>query len=108
LEDGVTSIHSTRVFRGICLAGLLGRRPSSSLEAKKVLLPLKVLAYGVAHHCFGDYFQVVSKPIAIECYNQFLFVISHLLYLNKKYLALPSLLIYKTILLPFTRESIMV
>jgi hypothetical protein len=61
-------------------------RIGASLEAK-VLLPLKALAYGVAPHCFGDYFQI-SKPMAIECYKQFLFAISHL-YLDK-YLALPT------------------
>jgi hypothetical protein len=61
-------------------------RIGASLEAK-VLLPLKALAYGVPPHCFCDYFQV-SKPMAIECYKQFLFAISHL-YLDK-YLALPT------------------
>jgi hypothetical protein len=40
-------------------------RVGASVEATKVLLPLKSLAYGVAPHCFADYFQV-SKPMARE------------------------------------------
>jgi hypothetical protein len=61
-------------------------RVGASLEAK-VLLPLKTLAYGVAPHCFGDYFQV-SKPMARECYKQFLDTMCH--HYMGEYLGLPS------------------
>jgi hypothetical protein len=61
----VTSIHSTKIR-----VTRYGTRVAASLDAK-ILLPLKTLAYGVAPHCFGDFFQV-SKPMARECYKQFL------------------------------------
>ena len=48
--------------------GILGYR-TVSLEAR-ILLPLKCLAYGVASHCFTDYFQM-SKSMANECTIQF-------------------------------------
>ncbi len=40
-----------------------GRVVGASVEVVKVLIPSKILAYGVAPHCFADYFQV-SKPMA--------------------------------------------
>lgn len=42
---------------------------SASLEAK-LLLPLKTLAYGVASHCFCDYFQM-SAQLARDCCKVF-------------------------------------
>jgi hypothetical protein len=44
-------------------------RVGASLEAK-VLLPLRVLAYGVAPHTFNDYFQV-SVSMARSCVKRF-------------------------------------
>ena len=61
-------------------------RVGSSLETK-ILLPLKVLAYGVAPHTFCDYFQV-SSPMAIEIYKKFL-AIMPILY-QDEYLRLPT------------------
>jgi hypothetical protein len=61
-------------------------RVGASLEAK-VLLPLKTLAYGVAPHCFCDYFQV-SKPMARECYKHFLDTMCH--HYMGEYLGLPT------------------
>ena len=61
-------------------------RVGASVEAK-VLLPLKSLAYGVAPHCFADYFQV-SKPMARECVKQFIRVIPYLY--SQEYLRLPT------------------
>jgi hypothetical protein len=40
-------------------------REVASMEAR-LLLPLKTLAYGVAHHCFCDYFQM-SRNFARKC-----------------------------------------
>jgi hypothetical protein len=40
-------------------------RKVSSIEAR-LLLPLKTLAYGVAPHCFCDYFQM-SNDFARQC-----------------------------------------
>ena len=44
-------------------------RKCASLEVK-LLLPIKVLAYGVANHCFNDYLQM-SVSAARECILQF-------------------------------------
>ncbi len=49
-------------------------RMGASVEAK-VLLPLKSLAYGVAPHCFADYFQVSKPSMARECVKHFIRVI---------------------------------
>jgi hypothetical protein len=61
-------------------------RMGASVEAK-VLLPLKSLAYGVAPHCFADYFQV-SQPMARECVKQFIRVIPYLY--SQEFLRLPT------------------
>lgn len=45
------------------------KKTGPSLEAK-VLLPIRVLAYGVAAHCFCDYFQM-STTTARECVTRF-------------------------------------
>lgn len=58
----------------------------SSLEVK-ILLPLRVLAYGVAPHTFCDYFQV-STPMAREIYKQFVFAIPR--FFQEEYLRLPT------------------
>ncbi len=60
----------------------------ASVEAKVLVLPLKSLAYGVAPHCFADYFQV-SQPMARECLKQFIKVIPYLVY-SQDYLRLPT------------------
>ncbi len=62
-------------------------RVGASVEEAKVLLPLKSLAYGVAPHCFADYFQV-SQPMARECLKQFIKVIPH--QYSHKFLRLPT------------------
>ena len=61
-------------------------RIGPSLEAK-VLLPLKVLAYGVAPHTFCDYFSM-SKPMARECFKQFLDAMTFMY--SSTYLGLPT------------------
>ena len=61
-------------------------RMSASIEAK-LLLPLKTLAYGVATHCFTDYFQM-SKTLANRCCYEFDRVIRQLY--HEEYLRLPT------------------
>ena len=65
-----------------CTYGRIG----ASLEVK-ILLPLKVIAFGVAPHAFSDYFQV-SIPMARECHRQFLAAIRYLY--SDEYLRLPD------------------
>lgn len=58
----------------------------ASLEAK-VLLPLKVLAYGVTPYCFSDYFQM-SKEMARDCCRKFNLAIIR--QFSDEYLRLPT------------------
>lgn len=46
----------------------VGRKPASFHA--KLMLPLKTLAYGVANHCFGDYFQM-SPELCRQCLFEF-------------------------------------
>jgi Plant transposon protein len=59
---------------------------NTSLEAK-VLLPIKTLAYGVACHCFCDYFQMSTTTARWACQK---FNSSMALLFRKEYLRLPS------------------
>ena len=58
----------------------------SSMEAK-LLNPLKCLAYGVASHCFMDYFSM-SKTLCAEACRQFDAVIASLY--MEEYLRVPD------------------
>jgi len=60
--------------------------PTSSLEAR-LLLPLKTLAYGVAPHCFTDYFQM-SETFARQCCKKFEEVILEIY--QEEYLRVPT------------------
>jgi Plant transposon protein len=64
------------------------------LEAR-LLLPLKTMAYGVAPHCFRDYFQM-SKTQARACFINFHRIIRKLY--QKEYLRKPSPLDLKNII----------
>jgi hypothetical protein len=64
----------------------INTRKCASLEAK-LLLPIKVLAFGVANHCFNDYLQM-SVTAARECIRQFHKMFKKLY--EKEYLRLPT------------------
>jgi hypothetical protein len=61
-------------------------RKCASFEAK-LLLPIKVLAFGVANHCFNDYLQM-SVSAARECIRQFHLMFKKLY--EGEYLRLPT------------------
>lgn len=70
-------------------------KQEASLEAR-LLLPLKVLAYGVPTHCFNDYFQM-SMTMSRECVIQFDIVMKKLY--EGEYLRLPTTVDLKSIVL---------
>ena len=61
-------------------------RKCASLEVK-LLLPIKILAFGVANHCFNDYLQM-SVSAARECIRQFHAMFKQLY--EAEYLRLPT------------------
>jgi Plant transposon protein len=70
------------------------KQEGPSLEAR-LLLPLKTMAYGVAPHCFRDYFQM-SKTQARACFINFHRIIRKLY--QKEYLRKPTPLDLKSII----------
>jgi hypothetical protein len=65
LMEGIAATNNPFYLKTVSVSGKVG----SSFEAR-LLLPLKTLSYGVATHCFCDYFQM-SKQFARDACKQF-------------------------------------
>ena len=65
LMEGIAATKNPFYLKTVTVTGKVG----ASFEAR-LLLPLKTLSYGVATHCFCDYFQM-SKQFARDACKQF-------------------------------------